>query len=156
MTFHPTGGHASSEYFHEDAWLDFSMYQTGHRDQGSWNSITKDYERPPVKPVLDGGPLYEDHPVNFDLLKFGFFAASQVRRLACWHVFAGSCGHTYGCHNIWQMYAPGRTPVSWAHHDWYESLDLWGTRDMQYIKDLMLLCPYLTRIPDQSVVVSES
>ncbi len=155
MTFHPTGGHTSSEYFHNDGWLDFNMHQTGHKDRGSWDSIAKDYEKSPTKPVLDGEPLYEDHPINFDPLKFGFSADWHIRRLAYWHVFAGGCGHTYGCHNIWQMYAPGRNPISWAHHYWYESLDLWGAADMTHVKSLMLSRPYLTRIPDQSVVVSE-
>jgi len=53
------------------------------------------------------------------------------------------------------MYAPGRNPISWAHHYWYESLDLWGAADMTHVKSLMLSRPYLTRIPDQSVIVSE-
>ncbi len=154
-TFHPTGGRSSSEYFHNADWLDFNMHQTGHKDRGSWESIAKDYNRTPVKPVLDGEPLYEDHPINFDPLKYGFSVAWQVRRLAYWHVFAGACGHTYGCHNIWQMYAPGRSPISWAHHYWDESLDLWGARDMGYVKNLMLSRPYLTRIPDSSIVASD-
>ena len=154
MTFHPTGGRTSSEYFHDDDWLDFNMHQTGHRDRGSWDSITKDYQRTPIKPVLDGEPLYEDHPINFKPLEYGFSADWHIRRLAYWHVFAGACGHTYGCHNIWQMYAPGRSPISHAHHYWDESLDLWGARDMQYVKDLMLSRPYLTRVPDQSIVAS--
>ena len=155
VTFHPTGGHTSSEYFHDAPWLDFNMHQTGHKDRGSWESITKDYDRTPTKPVLDGEPLYEDHPINFDPMKFGFSADWHIRRLAYWHVFAGGCGHTYGCHNVWQMYAPGRSPVSWAHHYWDESLDLWGAGDMPHIRNLMLSRPYLTRIPDQSVIASE-
>ncbi|MBN2130195.1 MAG: glycoside hydrolase family 140 protein [Sedimentisphaerales bacterium] len=156
MTFHPTGGRTSSEYFHDDDWLDFNMHQTGHKDRGSSESITRDYNRQPIKPVLDGEPLYEDHPINFDPLKFGFSADWHIRRLAYWHVFAGGCGHTYGCHNIWQMYAPGRNPISWAHRYWYESLDLWGAADMQHVKNLMLSRPFLTRVPDSSVVVSDA
>jgi len=156
MTFHPTGGRTSSEYFHDDGWLDFNMHQTGHKDRGSWESITRDYDRKPTKPVLDGEPLYEDHPINFDPMKFGFSADWHIRRLAYWHVFAGACGHTYGCHNIWQMYAPSHSPISWAHHYWEESLDLWGATDMQHVKNLMLSRPYLTRIPDQSLVASEA
>jgi hypothetical protein len=157
MTFHPSGGQSSSEWFHEDPWLSFNMHQTGHRDRGAgWERIAADYGRTPVKPVLDGEPLYEDHPINFDPLKFGFSADWHVRRLAYWHVFAGACGHTYGCHNIWQMLAPGRKPVSWAHRYWYESLDLWGAGDMQHVKNLMLSRPYLTRIPDQSLLATEA
>lgn len=155
MTFHPSGGQSSSAWFHEDSWLSFNMHQTGHRDRGAgWERIEADYRRTPVKPVLDGEPLYEDHPINFDPLKFGFSADWQVRRLAYWHVFAGACGHTYGCHNVWQMLAPGRNPISWAHHYWYESLDLWGASDMQHVKNLMLSRPYFTRIPDQDLLAT--
>ena len=156
ITFHPTGGRTSSEYFHDADWLDFNMHQTGHKDRGSWESIAKDYNRKPTKPVLDGEPLYEDHPINFDPMKHGFSADWHIRRLAYWHVFAGGCGHTYGCHNIWQMYAPGRTPISWAHRYWDESLDLWGALDMQHVRNLMLSRPYLTRVPDRSVIASDA
>lgn len=157
MTFHPSGGQSSSAWFHDDAWLDFNMHQTGHRDRGAgWERIEADYGRTPVKPVLDGEPLYEDHPINFDPLRFGFSADWQVRRSAYWHVFAGACGHTYGCHNIWQMLAPGRKPISWAHRYWYESLDLWGAGDMQHVRRLMLSRPYFRRIPDQSLLASDS
>jgi hypothetical protein len=155
MTFHPTGGRTSSEYFHDDEWLDFNMHQTGHRDRGSWSNIARDYTRRPVKPVMDGEPLYEDHPINFKPLEFGFSADWHIRRLAWWHVFAGGFGHTYGCHNIWQMHAPGRKPISWAHRYWYESLDLWGAGDMTHVKHLMLSRPFVTRIPDDSVVTSD-
>ena len=155
MTFHPTGGRTSSEWFHNDTWLDFNMHQTGHKDRGSWDRIHKDYQRSPTKPVIDGEPLYEDHPINFNPMKFGFSADWHVRRLAYWHVFAGACGHTYGCHNIWQMYAPGRSPVSWAHRYWYESLDLWGAADMTHVRSLMLSRPFVTRVPDQSLIASD-
>lgn len=155
MTFHPTGGQTSSEWFHNDDWLDFNMHQTGHKDRGSWNSITEDYQRIPTKPVIDGEPLYEDHPINFDPMKFGFSSDWHIRRLAYWHLFAGACGHTYGCHNIWQMFAPGRHPISWAHRYWYESLDMWGASDMTHVRNLMLSRPFVTRIPDQSLIASD-
>jgi len=155
MTFHPTGGQTSSQWFHNDDWLDFNMHQTGHKDRGSWDSITKDYQRTPIKPVIDGEPLYEDHPINFDPMKFGFSADWHIRRLAYWHLFAGACGHTYGCHNIWQMYAPGRNPISWAHRYWYESLDMWGASDMTHVRNLMLSRPFVTRVPDQSLIASD-
>jgi hypothetical protein len=154
MTFHPSGGQTSSTWFHNDDWLDFNMHQTGHGGRGSQDAIRRDHERTPVKPVLDGEPLYEDHPVDFKPLEHGFSADWQVRRLAWWHVFAGACGHVYGCHNVWQMHAPGRSPVSWAHRHWDESLDLWGAGDMRHLANLMLSRPFPTRIPDQTIIVS--
>ncbi len=62
------GGGSSSEYFHNDDWLDFNMRQNGHVAEytGRYELTTKDYLMNPVKPVLDGEPIYEDHPVSFD------------------------------------------------------------------------------------------
>src|SRR5690606_9933336 len=71
MTFHPQpnaledGG--SAKWFHRDEWLDFNMFQTGHcRDLDVWDRIQYTYNLTPPKPVLDGEPIYEDHPVCFN------------------------------------------------------------------------------------------
>ena len=48
---------------------------TGHYDQ-----TRVDYDRTPTKPVIDGEPIYEDHPISFDAKKFGHSIASDVRR----------------------------------------------------------------------------
>jgi hypothetical protein len=123
MTYHPPGGNTSSTWFHSDGWLDFNMLQTGHgRNTDVWNRISNDYNRAPTKPVLDGEPTYEDHPISFNPSN-GYATDYDVRKYAYWDLFAGAHGHTYGCHNIWQMYAPGRTAISWAHAYWYDSLD---------------------------------
>ena len=154
ITFHPSGGDSSSQWLHDEEWLDFNMHQTGHcPGVPVWERMAADRARSPAKPVLDGEPLYEDHPLCFDPKKNGFSSDWQVRRLAWWDVLAGACGHTYGCHDVWQMLAPGRRPISWAHRWWYEALDLWGARDMRHVKDLVLSRPYLLRIPDDSLVV---
>lgn len=72
----------------------------------------EDYNRQPVKPVLDGESLYEDHPVSFKAKNFGHSIASDVRRPLYWNLFTGVFGHTYGHHSVWQMWAPPRTPVN--------------------------------------------
>ncbi|MGB6150934.1 MAG: DUF4038 domain-containing protein, partial [Pricia sp.] len=107
MTFHPQpnreGG--SSIWFHEEPWLDFNMHQTGHcANQPTYELIKKDYELRPIKPVLDGEPLYEDHPNCFNAKELGYSVADDIRRIMYWNVFAGAFGQTYGCHDIWQMY----------------------------------------------------
>ena len=128
MTFHPQpnaledGG--SSKYFHNDEWLDLNMFQTGHcRENNVWDRIQVVYNRTPYKPVLDGETLYEDHPVCFNAKDLGTSSAYDVRKHAYLDVFAGAFGHTYGCHDIWQMYAPNRTPVNGPHFPWYVAID---------------------------------
>ena len=58
MTYHPQGGRTSAQWFHEDAWLDFNMLQSGHSafNLPNYEKVTADYNRKPVKPCLDGEP----------------------------------------------------------------------------------------------------
>jgi len=153
MTYHPQGGRSSAEWFHNDKWLDFNMLQSGHGrfDNDNYKKVSADYNRKPIKPCLDGEPRYEDHPVNWKP-KNGWFNDFDVRQAAYWALFAGGFGHTYGCHDIWQMYAPGRDPISSARNYWYDVLDLSGAWDMMHVRNLLESRPFLTRIPDQSLI----
>jgi hypothetical protein len=155
MSYHPRGAETSSTWFHNDEWLDFNMHQTGHGlgdKVTSWARIQKDYERTPVKPVLDGEPLYEDHPLAFRARELGYSFDAHVRQRAYWSVFAGSCGHTYGNHSVWQMYAPHRKPINGPLLAWYEAIHRPGAAQMQYVRWLIESRPYLSRVPDQSLV----
>ncbi|MEW6233890.1 MAG: glycoside hydrolase family 140 protein [Candidatus Omnitrophota bacterium] len=154
ITVHPAGGRSSSDWFHNDGWLDFNMLQSGHSEFNlpNYEKIVADYSRVPIKPCMDGEPRYEDHPVNWNP-KNGWFDDFDVRQAAYWALFAGAFGHTYGCHDIWQMMAPGRDPISSARNNWFDALDLPGAWDMLHVRRLLLSRPFLSRIPDQSLIV---
>jgi hypothetical protein len=154
-TFHPPGGQNSAKWFHDDAWLDLNMLQTGHaRNTDSASRIDALYRREPPKPVLDGEPTYEDHPLAFKPQN-GYAEALDVRKYLYWDLFAGACGHTYGCHNVWQMCAEGRKPISWAHASWQDSLDFPGAGQMGHARTLLESLPFLSRVPDQSLIASD-
>lgn len=138
MTFHPIGGHSSSEWFHKEEWLDFNMMQTGHSDRyiTNYKRISKDRELDPVKPTLDGEPCYEDHAINWNP-EYGWFDDADVRCLSYWGLLSGACGTTYGAHPIWQFYFKGKSPISHARHYWYEVLDLPGSGQMLYLRQLI-------------------
>ena len=157
MTFHPMGGHSSSEWFHHSDWLDFNMMQTGHGER-SYAAYIKllipDYHKQPLKPTFDGEPRYEDHPHAWNPEVLGWFDDADVRQAAYWNLFSGGFGHTYGCHAIWQMLAPGRNPVGYARHTWYDDLDLPGAWDMLHVRKLMESRPVLDRIPFQEMVLN--
>jgi hypothetical protein len=157
MTFHPPGGDGSSTWFHVEDWLDFNMRQNGHVAEftGRYDATRADYDRTPVKPVIDGEPIYEDHPVSFDPKKYGHSTAADVRRPLYWDLFAGACGHTYGHHSVWQMWAPPRGPINNPLMPWFEAIDQPGAAQMQHGKNLLLSRPFLTRIPDDSVIVTD-
>ena len=158
MSYHPQptqlGG--SSSWFHNENWLDFNMHQTGHcANKGTYRHIRHDYNLQPVKPVIDGEPLYEDHPNCFNAKDLGYSVAGDIRRIMYWNVFAGAAGQSYGCHDVWQMYLPGRSPINGPLRPWKEALDLPMANQVRHLKNLMLSRPYFSRIPDQSMVVKE-
>lgn len=157
ITFHPPGGKGSSQWFHDADWLDFNMRQNGHVAEFTdrYSQTRADYDRTPVKPVIDGEPIYEDHPVSFNAKGLGHSIAADVRRPLYWDLFTGAFGHTYGHHSVWQMWAPGRNPINNPLLPWSEAIAQPGAEQMQPARRLLESRPFLTRIPDPDVVVTD-
>ncbi len=155
MTFHPT--QTSSECFHHAKWLDFNTCQSGHGEKfiPNYDIITHDYMLIPIKPCMDSEPIYEEHPIKWDPQN-GYSNDIDVRRAAYWALFSGAHGHTYGAHSIWQFYTEKRNPVNYPLKPWDESLDLPGAFDMLHLRRLMESRPMISRIPDQSIIKSET
>lgn len=169
MTFHPRGRTCSSQFFPTAEWIDFHMFQSGHRRYGqrmgnkeypipdkteedSWRYVEQSLAVSPLKPVLDGEPSYENIPQGLHHDTEPRWQAADVRRYAYWSVFAGACGHTYGCNDIMQFYRPGYNPAYFADTPWWEALDFPGFNQMQHLKNLILAFPYEERVPDQSLI----
>lgn len=159
ITFHPRGGESSSLHLHNEPWLDMNMMQSGHgfgRDMPNWEMIEHDYALMPAKPVVDGEPNYEDHPVSpwptWDPAN-GYYRDHDVRKAAYRSIFAGGCGVTYGHHSVWQMFTADRERVNYAEMYWQGALDRPGAAHMHHLHNLMESRPYFTRIPDQSILV---
>ncbi|MDJ0752226.1 MAG: glycoside hydrolase family 140 protein [Ardenticatenaceae bacterium] len=158
MTYHPQGGNSSSTWLHEAEWLALNVFQSGHGlvDAPTWEMVTADYGRHPIKPVLDGEPNYEDHPIDpFSRSwqpAFGRFTDYDVRKQAYRAVFAGACGHTYGNHAVWQFWHRHREPVNFPLTTWDEALLSPGAEQLIHLKNLMLSRPYFSRIPDQMML----
>lgn len=156
ITFHPNGGAGSSKWFQDDDWLDFNLRENGHGLEftGHYDQTRVDYDRTPIKPVINGEPLYEDHAVSFDAKRFCHSVAADVRRPLYWDLFSGAFGHTYGNHAVWQMYDPARGgPINNPLMPWRKALDEPGASQMQFARRLLESRPFLTRVPDDSVIV---
>jgi len=153
MTYHPQGGSKSWQWFHHDEWLDLNLFQSGHSeyDNPNYKFTLEGYNLTPVKPVLDGEPRYEDHPVNWDPQN-DWFGAIDVRQAAYWSMLSGAAGHTYGNHNIWQMWEPDREPISSARTPWQEALEHVGAAQMGYMRKLFESRPFINLVPDQDIV----
>jgi hypothetical protein len=166
ITFHPRGRTQSSEWFHNEPWMDFNMFQSGHRrydqdtakaehryGEDNWRYIQVDYNKKPVKPTLDGEPSYEQIPQGLHDPLQPRWTDSDVRRYGYWSVFAGACGYTYGHNSVMQMLKPGdEEPAYGAKGSWSEALNDPGAGQMIHLKNLMLSRPYAARVPDQSLV----
>ena len=166
ITFHPFGRTASSTWFHHEKWLDFNMFQSGHRSYEQDTSIGEhnfgpdnykfvriDYNLKPVKPTLDGEPSYEEIPHGLHDTTQPRWTDNDVRRYGYWEVFAGGAGYTYGDNSVMQMHKPSDKNVAYgSRFYWYEAIHHPGAGQMQYLKKLMLSKPYFDRIPDQSLI----
>lgn len=159
VTFHPNGGSGSADYFgNDDPLLDFNMRQDGHGDHPPTNArINTDYHREPPKPVIDGEPLYEDHPIAFNAEENGYSNAADIRRFLYWDLFGGACGHTYGNHSIWQFYDPREGKgVNRPICTWREALHHPGGEQVQHARELIESRPVLSRIPDNTLITPEA
>ena len=175
-SYHPKSPRSSSQFFHNDDWLDFNMLQSGHTSLNrNYDLIAADYDRIPVKPVIDGEGGYEG---------YNRIEAYLVRRIAYCGVFAGGAGYTYGANGVF-----GATSKSWRNPagraakadatgrrgagdgspgvqdgevpsrapalPWKQALQLPAASQMQYLRDLIESRPMLLRIPDQWLLVND-
>lgn len=176
MTYHPRGRYTSAKWWSKADWMDFHMFQSGHRKYGqrmgnkdypiadnteedNWMYVDSTWAYKPVKPVLDAEPSYEDIPKGLHNPDEERWQDYDVRRYEYWSVFAGSFGHTYGHNAIMQMLGVASTTSYGREGEektWYNALNDPGFNQMHYLKDLILALPYFERIPDQSVIVGKN
>jgi hypothetical protein len=156
ITYHPLGVDSSSAYFHAESWLDFNTLQSCHLawDRDNYNLIAQDYDRIPTKPCLDSEPNYEDMAVNMKP-ENGYFTAYDARKAAYWALFAGAHGHTYGANGVFQFWDGSQPDRFGARHPWRDAIDFPGASQMQYARRLLESRPFLARVPDQSLLVSD-
>jgi hypothetical protein len=179
ITFHPRGNSSSSLMLHNETWLDFNMYQSGHdeRFNNVYEFAAKDRALQPIKPTLEGEPAYEDIAVQFwnyfdyskieggkdavldkdgliknrSFYKEGFFTDYDVRVHAYWNFLSGACGYTYGNNAIWQMFKKGGDIALPCLYDWRESMNRPGAFDLQNVRTA-LEDKFYKIVPDQSLI----
>ncbi|MFB3881055.1 MAG: glycoside hydrolase family 140 protein [Armatimonadota bacterium] len=154
MTYHPMGGNSCSAWWPPDEpWLDFHMVQSGHsaRDIPNYELIERDYALKPTKPTMEGEARYENHAINWkpDTGRFDDF---DVRQAAYWSLLAGGCGFTYGCQDVWQLWEPGREPITFANTNWRDALHFPGAEQMRHLRTLFQSYPLTKLVPDQSLI----
>ncbi len=168
MTFHPRGRTSSSTWFHNEPWLDFNMFQSGHRSyaqdtssnetlhygEDNWRYMNTDFALQPTKPSLDGEPSYEGIPYGLHKANEPYWQDDEIRRYAYWNAFAGACGFTYGHNAVMQFYSPGDSGVSFFPKiKWQNALVEPGAGQMKYLKNLMERYNFENLKPAQQLVI---
>jgi len=166
MTFHPIGRTTSSWQWHQAPWLDFNMFQSGHRSyaqeganaigEDNWRYVEQDLARTPPKPTIDGEPSYENIPHGLHEPSQPRWRAADVRRYAWWSVMAGAFGHTYGENHVMQMFVAGSKDANFEPNQrWDTSLaapGAPGADQMHHLRTLIESRPMLERVPDQAMI----
>jgi len=166
VTFHPFGRTQSSAWFHDEKWLDFNMFQSGHRNytqdtakadlkfgEDNWRYVSADYKRSPAKPTLDGEPSYEGIPHGLHDTLQPKWNDDDLRRYAWWSVFAGACGFTYGNNSVMQMHKKGVKAGGYgARQSWEEAIQAPGAGQMIHLKNLMQKYHFEALTPDQTIL----
>lgn len=157
VTFHPNGGHSSYEFFPEDTWLDFHMSQTGHKvGNPDYKQNSNAYALKTIKPHINGEPNYEDHPNDWNPGEKGWMDDFDTREAAYWNMLSGGAGHTYGNHNIWQMYTEERVPINNARTHWKTAMDYRGAYCMGYMRKMFEKRNWQKLVMDQSVITGDN
>jgi hypothetical protein len=158
VTFHPFGRTQSSTWFHNEDWLDFNMFQSGHRrydqlrptdepatwkGEDNWKYVREDSAKRPSKPTIDGEPSYENIPQGLHDPNEPYWQARDARRYAYWSVMQrhkpNSGKGDYGVRNYW-----------------YEAINDPGAGQMQHLKALMLSRPFFERVFDPSLIAGNN
>jgi hypothetical protein len=157
ITYHPRGQQTSSAWLHQREWLDFNMIQTGHLAPSFpvYDWVYSDYMLTPPKPVINGEPSYEEMGIWFNPAN-PRFDAYEIRKQAYWSVFAGAFGHTYGNNNIWQISREEESGRIWPNRSWDAALESPGAGQLVHLRNLMESRPFLSRIPDQELLMEEN
>ncbi|WP_154854106.1 glycoside hydrolase family 140 protein [Cyclobacterium xiamenense] len=158
LTFHPVGGKKATDFFSEDTWLQLDMFQSGH------SRLAKDYQYVldarnlrPTRPVINGEPRYENIRDRFwEDKAYGWLDDADVRVAGYWTMLSGAAGYTYGCNDIWQMYSSKHEPVINARTGWQEALDLPGSKQMGYLKNILSALPWQELQLDQRLLLGDN
>lgn len=153
MSYHPRKWSPnSSEWFHNDPWLDFNSIQDQPKDQVA--AIELDYGLSPAKPtwLFEGG--YENRHRGNET-----YTDWQIRFQSYQTVFAGGFGVTYGSMEVFHFGSGVSNldePVTGGQaQKWKAALDENGAMDMVHLYSLMTSMSrdqFLDRIPDQALI----
>ena len=162
-TIHPAGHEWIAGDFGREPWFSFVGYQSGHGDGPEdlkW--ITQgppsvSWDAPPIHPIINLEPNYEDHISYFSHRRFD---AHAVRRAAYWSLLVSPpAGVTYGAHGIWGWDNHPALPMnhfgSGVARPWFDAISLPGSTDMAHLMTLFSSLQWWTLRPDPGLIAHQ-
>lgn len=175
IAYHPFGRTASSEWFHDEPWLDINMFQSGHRrydqeflgewddnankeevfGEDNWKYVRRDHSFENIKPTLDGEPSYEQLPQGLHNPSEPYWQAHDVRRYAYWSVFQGAAGHIYGHNAVQQCNIDDGSGNYGVKETWDMAIHHVGSSQLHHLKNLMASVDFQCGRPAEELLLSE-
>ncbi len=158
MGLHTPGWSSSYDHGGQEAWLDYNGWQSGHMTNalGSDDWADREYNRAWVRPILEMEPAYENHPMMQEgwVPSGNRFDDWRVRRDLYTSVLAGSCGHTYGCNDIWQFHDDAVHPsITGSNLHWREAAELPGANQVGPARTIFEQIGFESFVPAQSRIL---
>lgn len=162
-TMHPCGVTWVVNMFHDEPWMDFHGYQSGHGDREDelrWHLAgppEPPWELDPPKPLINLEPNYEAHPSYRDRHPF---SAREVRRGVYWSLLgAPMAGVTYGHNWIWPWPVQPQVP---DNHDFCGTVGPWrdavrspGAESMTVLRGIVDRLPWWRLRPAQELLATQ-
>lgn len=157
ISFHPVGARKATDYLNNE-WLDLDMYQSGHsRTAQEYSYVRSKNNSSTKRPIINGEARYENIPDRFwEEKSHGWLDDADVRISAYWSIIAGAAGYTYGCNDIWQMYDISKTPVIEARTDWQTALQLPGSSQMGYMRQIFETLLWQEMVLNQNLILNSN
>lgn len=164
VTVHPCGKSWPWHDWRDEHWLDFLGYQSGHGDGDKvWQWLTsgpvaQSWRDFGARPIINLEPPYEDH---LAYQSHQPQPASNVRRAVWWSLLiAPPAGVTYGAHGLWSWQTVGgQVPADHAKSGvakvWHEAMALPGSRQMQYVVELLDTLDWWRLRPAQDLLAEQ-
>lgn len=163
-TIHPQGRQWHFDDFAGESWLDFIIYQSSHGggpqtlDWLQTGPPAQQWDVPPVRPVFNSEPGYEDH-VAWETGTV--HTGDDVRKQFYWSLLnTPIAGLTYGAHGIWSWETAPATPMNHANSGmakpWHEAMHLPGSTYLKHAAAFFESIDWSALRPAQALIMNQS
>jgi hypothetical protein len=164
VSTHPNSLRWPWSSFHDEKWLDFLIYQSGHHDDAKslrWihsGPPSQHWQDAPFRPIINLEPSYEGH-LGYQSRKP--HTDYTTRRAIYWSLLnVPTAGVTYGAHGVWSWHTaidqpPTDHPTTGIAKTWREALSFPGSIQMNYLETFFTSFDWWTLQPNDDLLTEQ-